>query len=66
MATQTEIKAQIEAIEAKLNLGLKSVRNEDTASEFDLEELRRQRSYLIKQLNHRRRPASARIDLGGF
>jgi hypothetical protein len=68
MATQYEIKTRIAEIDAKLLAGVQSVTTDGTSTTLNLSELRKERSELEKHLQstRRRKPASARIDLGGF
>ena len=68
MASQTEIAAKIATIEATLQAGVDLVTVDGTTTRVNLDELRRERDRLERELVDRssRRPVSSRINLGGF
>ena len=66
--SQTQIEAQLDAIEAKLRSGIESVSSDGTSTKVNLAELRKERDNLKRLLAtfNTRRPVASRIKLGGF
>ena len=66
MATQAELQARLDAIDLKLESGVKSASDETGSVDYDLAELRSQQAYLRSRITAERakRPTTSRILLG--
>lgn len=64
--SQSELEAELTAVEKKLSAGVSSTMVDGTKTEFDLDALRLRARELRSQIKTMRRPRAVTIDLGGF
>ena len=64
--SQSELEAELAAVEKKLSAGVSSMAVDNTKTEFDLDSLRLRAKELRSQIKSMRRPRAASVYLGGF